>query len=178
MLGHAVAPAPSAISYHLCRVHCALVPPDRGCRAALPTSSGQAGCPCTGSGSLTSMSPLAAPDPAVMRPAEFSWRLLASRKILGTGTHTTLRIANIFQDLLLPGTTRRCLMGQAGRKLLTGQLRPGPGTRQAPGLPRLAPRTGPGPVNRGGRMPGSRIELARPARKLGDTPESGGNNAP
>jgi hypothetical protein len=58
-----------------------------------------AGYPCTGAGSLTSMSPLAAPDPAVTRPADFARYFLASRKILGTGIHTTIRIANIFQDL-------------------------------------------------------------------------------
>jgi hypothetical protein len=29
--------------------------------------------------------------------------ILASRKILGGGIHTIIRVANIFQDLLLPG---------------------------------------------------------------------------
>jgi hypothetical protein len=110
-----------------------------GCRAACPASSGPVGYPCTDAAPLTSLSPLAAPDPAVTRPAEFAWMILASRRSLGAGTHTGLRIANIFQDLLLSGITGCHLMRQTGRRLLSGQ----PGSGRA----RLAGRNGPGPAN-------------------------------
>jgi hypothetical protein len=119
---------------------CALLTPEEKVSRSLLTSSGQAGYPGTGSGSLTPMSPLATSAPAVTRPAGLTWMILASRIFLGAMAHITIRVANIFQDLLLPGTTRFCLMGQVGRKILAGQL----GLGQVPARSRPGPSPGPG----------------------------------
>jgi hypothetical protein len=108
-----------------------------------PGQFGQACYPCTGAASLMSMSHW----PRLTRPgpAEFPWMVLASWRILGGRVPTSFRIANIFQDLLLPAISGYYLMRQTGRKFLAGQLGPGPGwpgqARPArPGQARPAPR--------------------------------------
>jgi hypothetical protein len=103
---------------------------------------------------LTAMSPSAAPDTAVTRPAEFARWVLASRRVLGGvfRIHTTIRIANIFRYLLLPGMTGGDRMGQTRRKLPTGAAgarlglvlasRTGPGAGPGPGQAFGEPRGG------------------------------------